>query len=203
MGGGGKLAGSLPTAACGEGRAAWRGKREIATLVPPFLSAHSRLEHTTLPTLVTLLPHSTQIDNTYNKLQTLCEYIDDTEVRLAYFLHLAACWHVCGSGLGGRQPQPQLQCAVGGWSLPSLGHPCELTDLPRTSLPNPACAQDYINIELDSHRNALIRVRKWGRVGSGSGQNCTPPARNGHPTLPRTQRTCACHCAAFCGCRPP
>jgi len=37
-----------------------------------------------------------QIDNTYNKLQTLCEYIDDTE--------------------------------------------------------------DYINIELDSHRNALIRV---------------------------------------------
>ena len=41
-----------------------------------------------------------QIDNTYNKLQTLCEYIDDTE--------------------------------------------------------------DYIAIQLDSHRNALIRVRSPG-----------------------------------------
>ena len=27
-----------------------------------------------------LLPCPMQIDNTYNKLQTLCEYIDDTEV---------------------------------------------------------------------------------------------------------------------------
>ena len=53
-----------------------------------------------------LRPHPAlrQIDNTYNKLQTLCEYIDDTE--------------------------------------------------------------DYINIELDSHRNALIRV--GGPAGSGA-----------------------------------
>ena len=29
------------------------------------------------------------VDNTYNKLQTLCEYIDDTEVRFGDWTHVA------------------------------------------------------------------------------------------------------------------
>jgi hypothetical protein len=35
------------------------------------------INHVALPRFLRAL----QIDNTYNKLQTLCEYIDDTEVR--------------------------------------------------------------------------------------------------------------------------
>ena len=64
------------------------------------------------------------IDNTFNKLQTLCEYIDDTEVRFCLLLLPAI-----------------LGDAAGLCMRPSAG-----------------CTQDYINIELDNHRNQLIRV---------------------------------------------
>lgn len=65
-------------------------------------STHSSVVDEEVSAVEMLLePYFMQVDNTYNKLQTLCEYIDDTE--------------------------------------------------------------DYINIELDSHRNELIRVGvRWG-----------------------------------------
>ena len=105
-----RLGGVAPRRVCSRLRAAagrrergagWAGDREAHWAMPPSTVA-------ACPTACTQLPvrpfRSTalhmQIDNTYNKLQTLCEYIDDTE--------------------------------------------------------------DYINIELDSHRNALIRVRTPG-----------------------------------------
>jgi len=75
------------------------------------------------------------IDNTYNKLQTLTEYIDDTEV---FRLHL-------------KKPFWKVFTALQPW-LPGRW-------LVRTSmcLLN-SMVQDYINIELDNQRNQLIRV---------------------------------------------
>lgn len=74
------------------------------------------------------------IDNTYNKLQTLTEYIDDTEVSPPTGL-----WLVVMAGTltilqtSAEQPANILACAL---------------------------VQDYINIELDNQRNQLIRVSK-------------------------------------------
>ncbi len=73
-----------------------------------------------------------QIDNTYNKLQTLCEYIDDTEVGvISNSTSLAVC-------ISPRKPF-RSTCFVS----PVL--------------------QDYINIEMDSKRNQLIRVSDSAR----------------------------------------
>ena len=70
------------------------------------------------------------IDNTYNKLQTLTEYIDDTEVF--------------------RLRLKKLQC-----SAPCIAWQVITTPMPLLT----SMVQDYINIELDNQRNQLIRVR--------------------------------------------
>ena len=44
-----------------------------------------------------------QMDNTYNKLQTLCEYIDDTEARLAALGLLLVCCCKTDPNLGAEE----------------------------------------------------------------------------------------------------
>ena len=91
------------------------------------------------------LPVRPQIDNTYNKLQTLCEYIDDTEVGWEGGLWAGR------AAVGGRHVTSYPRAGLP-YSPPTSIHP-----MPPT-IPTGGPLQDYINIELDSHRNAPLRV---------------------------------------------
>ena len=76
-----------------------------------------------------------QVDNTFNRLQTLCEYIDDTEVG------------------GGRERGKKW--GKKGWFYLNCARFFQPTPPRPPPLPR---HQDYINIELDNHRNQLIRL---------------------------------------------
>jgi len=112
-----------------------------------------------------------QVDNTHNKLQTLHEYIDDTEVRQPVSVRIDkfSKWTSCavqllrhpsepGHDLGFltafvayKHNQNRCQPTIGTGSVALV----EL--LLFQASPSPL-AQDYINIELDSHRNQLIQL---------------------------------------------
>ena len=81
------------------------------------------------------------MDNTYNKLQTLCEYIDDTEVRAAATKTLF--WQMGPECKGNAARCPD--------ALAAPGHVLIMCGCVRV-------AQDFINIELDSHRNILLQI---------------------------------------------
>ena len=113
------------------------------------------------------------VDNTFNKLQTLCEYIDDTEVRIwahhanqKYALHCQPNGHTAASvhsmdvcSVASRDQCRRAFCTSRHRFCPHITA-MEKCVAPTHNHIRPASAalQDYINIELDNHRNQLIRV---------------------------------------------
>ena len=95
-----------------------------------------------------------QVDNTCNKLQTLHEYIDDTEVQPRHGTCLWSC-QACEHGAGHQSSNvsPQVPAYVAVFAGKAQSY---VAQVPHGCICNPA--QDYLNIELDSHRNQLIQL---------------------------------------------
>ena len=115
------------------------------------------------------------VDNTFNKLQTLCEYIDDTEVRVwAHHANQKHTLHCQSNDHRATSVHSRDMCSVTSRDqcrrafCTSRHRLCPQITAMRKCLnethnhimarPASAALQDYINIELDNHRNQLIRV---------------------------------------------
>ena len=122
-----------------------------------------------------------QIDNTHNKLQTLHEYIDDTEARQAKLCPRASSQRSAMSRC--RALPSDRRAAICFFPADARGlSKLEIVELTALQASHSCCSctafmsgsarlscrsaqhvcmlgtQDYINIELDSHRNQLIQL---------------------------------------------